>query len=107
MRLFTDEFRCPIPAVETARAVWKLIDKGARGLFHVAGKERLSRWLIGQLLAERWPQLQPRNEPGSLKDYVGAPRSPDTSLDCRKAENLLGEPLPGLTEWLKNHPEPF
>jgi dTDP-4-dehydrorhamnose reductase len=108
MRLFTDEFRCPIPAIETARAVWKLIQKGAHGVFHVAGKERLSRWQIGKLLAERWPQLQPKIEPGLLRDYAGAPRSPDTSLDCRKAEDLLGEPLPGLTEWLKNHPEePF
>src|SRR3954464_2992940 len=36
-RLFTDEFRCPIAAAETARAVWELIEKKARGLVHLAG----------------------------------------------------------------------
>src|ERR1051325_2238178 len=48
LRLFVDEFRCPIPAVITARAVWELIAKNQTGLYHVAGGERLSRWDIGQ-----------------------------------------------------------
>jgi len=81
------------------------MNKGAAGLFHVAGKERLSRWQIGELLAARWPQLNPKLEPGSIKDYAGPPRSADTSLKCAKAEGLLGRPLPGLSEWLKAHPE--
>jgi dTDP-4-dehydrorhamnose reductase len=51
MTLFTDEFRCPIPAVETARAVWELAQKNCAGLYHVAGAEKLSRWQIGQLLS--------------------------------------------------------
>jgi hypothetical protein len=33
-------------------------------------------------------------QPGSLKDYTGAPRSPDTSLDCAKAQAKLSFPLP-------------
>jgi dTDP-4-dehydrorhamnose reductase len=32
MKLFTDEFRCPIPAVETARAVWDLANQEQAGL---------------------------------------------------------------------------
>jgi dTDP-4-dehydrorhamnose reductase len=75
------------------------------GLYHVAGSERLSRWQIGQLLAGRWPQLKPRIEPGSLKEYSGAPRAPDTSLNCAKAQDLLSFPLPSLTEWLAAHPD--
>src|SRR5204863_1221347 len=103
-RLFVDEFRCPIPAIETARAIWELVNKRARGLFHVAGKERLSRWQIGELVAARWPQLHPKLERGSIHDYGGPPRSADTSLNCTKAENLLGRPLPGLSQWLSEHP---
>ena len=61
VQLFTDEFRCPIPAVATARAVWELIARSQPGLYHVAGAERLSRYEIGQLLAARWPQLNPEN----------------------------------------------
>ncbi len=102
--LFTDEFRSPIPAEVTARAIWELAALNRPGLYHVAGSERLSRWQIGQLLAARWPLLQPRIEAASLKEYQGAPRAPDTSLNCAKAQQLLSFRLPGLTEWLSAHP---
>jgi dTDP-4-dehydrorhamnose reductase len=108
LKLFTDEFRCPIPAAVTARAVWELVSQNQRGLFHVAGSERLSRWQIGQLIAARWPQLSPKFEPVSLKECQGVPRAPDTSLNCGKAQQLLSFPLPGLTDWLTTHlEEPF
>jgi hypothetical protein len=49
--------------------------------------------------------LKPKIEPASLKQYSGPPRTPDTSLDCAKAQALLSFPLPGLTEWLRNNPD--
>ncbi|MEI6781881.1 MAG: SDR family oxidoreductase [Verrucomicrobiota bacterium] len=104
LKLFTDEFRSPIPAEVTARAIWELAAQDKPGLYHVAGSERLSRVQIGQLLAARWPQLNPRIEPGSLKEYQGAPRAADTSLNCAKAQRLLSFRLPGLAEWLNAHP---
>ena len=108
LKLFSDEYRSPIPAVVTARGVWKLAAQNRPGLFHLAGSERLSRWEIGQLIAARWPQLNPRIEPNSLSDYSGVPRSPDTSLNSTKIQRLLDFPLPGLTQWLRDHPEePF
>ncbi len=108
LRLFTDEFRCPIPATITARAVWELANLRQTGLYHLAGSERLSRWQIGQLIAQRCPNLHPRIEPGSLRDYQGAPRPPDTSLDCSRIQALLSFPLPGLTQYLQTHPlDPF
>ena len=108
VRLFTDEYRSPIAAEVTARAIWELAALKRPGLYHVAGSERLSRWQIGQLLAARWPQLNPRITLGSLKEYKGAPRAPDTSLNCAKAQKLLAFRLPGLAEWLSAHPdEPF
>ena len=104
LNLFTDEFRCPIPAAVTARAIWELALGNRPGLYHVAGSERLSRWQIGRLLSARWPQLNPKIHAGTLKDYTGAPRSPDTSLNCAKAQKLLNFQLPGLTEWLAENP---
>jgi len=107
-KFFVDEFRCPIPAVATARATWELLKCRATGLFHVAGTERLSRLQIGEALAARHPELNPKFLAGSLKEYSGAPRSPDTSLNSAKAQCLLSFPLPGLTQWLADHPsEPF
>ena len=103
--LFTDEFRCPMAAVVTARAVWELVVAGRSGLFHLVGAERLSRWQIGELLAARWaPHIKPLMQAASLKDYPGAPRSPDTSLDCAKVRGVLSFPLPGFAEWLHSNP---
>ena len=105
LRLFTDEYRSPSAAAVTARATWELAGQGRTGLYHVAGSERMSRYQIGQLLAACWPQLHPRIEPASLKEYTGAPRAPDTSLNCAKAQKLLSFRLPGLTDWLSAHPD--
>jgi dTDP-4-dehydrorhamnose reductase len=108
MKLFTDEFRSPIPAVETARAVWDLAGKNCAGIFHVAGAEKLSRWQLGQLLAKRWPELNAKIEPASARDFSGPARAPDTSLNISKAQKVLSAPLPGLGEWLAANPgEPF
>ena len=104
MKLFTDEFRSPIPAVETARAVWELAGRNYAGIFHVAGAERLSRWQIGQLLLKRWPETKTRIEPALAGDFPGPPRAPDTSLDISKAQSILSAPLPGLGEWLVANP---
>ena len=105
VNLFTDEFRSPIPAAVTARAVWELAARNEPGLYHLAGSERLSRCQIGQLIAARWPSLNPKIQPGSLKEYQGAPRPPDSSLNCAKVQKLLSFPLPSLTEWLAAHPQ--
>lgn len=104
-RLFTDEFRCPIPAVVTARAVWELVAGNHTGLFHVAGSERLSRYEIGKLLAARWPQLNPQFDAASTREYPNPPRPADTSMNCTKAQAVLSFPLPRFGEWLRAHPE--
>ena len=108
MTLFTDEFRSPIPAVETARAVWELAEKNCAGIYHVAGADKLSRWQIGQLLVRRWPGVKTEIKSGSAKDFPGPPRALDTSLDISKVQKVLSRPLPGLGEWLAANPvEPF
>ena len=104
LNLFTDEFRNPLPAVVTAQAVWALAALDRPGLYHLAGSEKLSRWEMGRLIAARWPELHPKLVAGSLREYAGAPRSPDTSLNSAKLQKLLSFPLPGLTTWLAARP---
>jgi dTDP-4-dehydrorhamnose reductase len=74
-------------------------------LYHLAGSEKMSRWEMGRLLAARWPELQPKLVAGSLKENHGAPRSPDTTLNCAKLQRWLSFSLPGLTEWLASRPD--
>jgi dTDP-4-dehydrorhamnose reductase len=105
LRLFTDEFRCPIPAAVTARAVWELVAGQQTGLFHVAGRERLSRYDLGRQLAARWPRLAPRFAAASAAEHAGPPRPRDVSLNCAKVQSRLSFQLPGLSDWLRDHPE--
>jgi dTDP-4-dehydrorhamnose reductase len=108
MKLFTDEIRCPLPAIVTARAAWELADKQITGRLHVAGAEKLSRWQIGQLLVRRWPEIKTPIASGSTRDFPGPPRALDTSLNIAKVQKILSTPLPGLSEWLAANPnEPF
>lgn len=104
LTLFTDEFRNPIPAVVTARAFWELVERFVPGIYHLAGTEKVSRWRLGELIAARWPQLQPKIQPGLLAEYQGPPRPADTSMHCSKLQRLLSFPLPGISEWLAQHP---
>ncbi len=99
LHLFRDEFRCPIGAEVTARALWELAGKRACGLYHLAGSERLSRWQIGQVVAATCPELNPQLESASLTEYAGAPRAADTSLSCAKVQRLLSFPLPRWSDW--------
>jgi dTDP-4-dehydrorhamnose reductase len=104
MTLFTDEFRSPLPAVETARAVWELAQKNCAGIYHVAGAEKLSRYQIGRLLVKGWPEVTTKIEAGSARNFPGPARALDTSLDIAKAQKVLSRPLPGQGEWLAANP---
>jgi dTDP-4-dehydrorhamnose reductase len=104
MTLFTDEFRSPIPAMETARAVWELARKNCAGVYHVAGAEKLSRFQIGELLVKRWPEVRGQIQPGSARDFAGPPRALDTTLNVAKAQKILTPPLPKFSEWLAKNP---
>jgi dTDP-4-dehydrorhamnose reductase len=102
LHLFEDEFRCPIPAEVTARAIWEIV--GESGMFHLCGAEKLSRYQIGELLAANHPELNPKIERGTLRDYKGSPRSPDTSMDCSKIQAKLSFELPKFSDWVRQQP---
>jgi dTDP-4-dehydrorhamnose reductase len=98
--LYTDEFRCPLPAGVIARALWGLVDHDKPGLYHLGGNERLSRWEIGELLLPWYPELQGRLIKGSALNDAGAPRPIDLSLSCDKIQKVLSFRIPGLRSWL-------
>lgn len=111
LKLFTDEFRCPIAVEETARATWELVSglhpastrPRPSGVYHLAGPERLSRWEIGGLVARLNPELRGALEPSSRKDYQGPPRPADASMRCDRIQPWLSRPIPGFTEWVARH----
>jgi len=107
LKLFTDEFRCPMDASIPARAVWDLAKAKGRGTYHLNGAEKLSRYEIGKLLAVRCAELTPKIEAASRRDYPGAPRPADTSLNCAKIAPLLSFEIPRFSDWIKAAPSGF
>ena len=94
LSLFIDEFRTPVSGATAARGLLLAVEKEIAGLLHLGGKEKISRYEFGCLLAEimQFP-------PNLLKTcrqqdvVMAAPRSPNTSLDSSKAFALGYQPL--------------
>ena len=125
-RLFVDEFRCPAYAPDLADALLELArghpSAGSgqvfRGLLHLAGPQRLSRYEFGVKLAKALG-LDPAGLEPARQAHSGLVRSPDTSLDTSLARRLLRSrlrsvdeavagksPLPGERARVRGEPAP-
>lgn len=105
LRLFDDEFRTPASG-ETAATGLLLAAQQARGLLHLGGRDRVSRYEFGQILREVFAVPQARLLRASQRDVpMAAPRPADVALDSRRAYELGYDPLP-LEDELKRLTKP-
>jgi dTDP-4-dehydrorhamnose reductase len=80
LRLFTDEFRCPIAAVATAQAVWSLVAQNRPGLYHLAGRNST-------------PALS--QPPCAItRDHPALPTPRSTAIDFKRCSHLRCLPFP-------------
>ena len=94
INLFVDEFRTPASARTASQGLLLAIEQRVGGILHLGGKERVSRYEFGLLLANLIQLPTDSIEPGKQADVnMAAPRSPDTSLDSSKAFALGYKPL--------------
>ena len=94
INLFTDEFRTPASAIAASQGLLLAIEKKVSGILHLGGKERISRYDFGLLLADILKLPSDLIKPGKQANVdMVAPRSPDTSLDSSKAFALGYQPL--------------
>jgi len=105
-RLFTDEWRTPLPVSVAAQALVELVDGETSGILHVAGSERVSRLELGLALhARRFrdPDRAAREIEGCARADLGLspPRPEDTSLCTRRAQDILRTALPDLAEGVR------
>jgi len=99
--LFDDEFRTPLHVRQASALLWELLAGETTGTIHVAGRDRVSRWELGCILAERIGLPRERLRRSSLREFRGTPpRCPDVSLDVGKLTRILGRPAPTLAEGL-------
>ena len=102
MNLFVDEFRTPVSARAASQGLLLAIEKRVHGILNLGGKDRISRYGFGLLVAEIL-QLPTENiRPGKQADIaMVAPRAPDVSMDSCKAFALGYHPLPLREELLQ------
>jgi dTDP-4-dehydrorhamnose reductase len=98
---FTDVVFCPMLANQLARLVLAMVDKRLAGLFHVVGREPMSKYEFGVAVARRWGldagRISPRSVAGS---GLAAPRTRNLHLSTHKLSTALGTALPAFSTGL-------
>ncbi len=99
LQLFVDEFRTPVSATTAARGLLMALQVSP-GMINLGGRERISRYDFGRLLAEVFEFDVSQLSPIYQRDLtMAAPRAADVSLDSTKAIEL-GYNLPPLRQEL-------
>ncbi len=110
--LFEDFFFTPIYVSDLAENLAVLIEGGHQGIFHLGGRDRLSKYQFGKMLAEEAGFSLDSVRVGSLDraDFMVA-RPKDMSLDSGRFFRATGIPPPearaGLIRFLKDRGRPL
>ena len=102
IRMITDWYFSPIFAGDLAKIVSKLVQSDIRGLYHVAGGEKCSKYAFAVQLAQTFSCDKSLIEPASFRDFSFRARRPkDMSLNSAKVMKELKIELPSYGEGLQ------
>jgi dTDP-4-dehydrorhamnose reductase len=90
----TEEIRTPVDSQALASCILELGSSRHSGAFHIAGTERLSRYVMGLYIADRLGCDRSLVEPVTKPPPGRAPRPRDVSLNTSRARSLLETALP-------------
>ena len=94
LSLFTDEYRSPVSANSACQGLLLSLNK-VSGIIHLGGRERISRYEFGLLIAEIFGFAPELITACRQKDVaMPAPRSPDVSMNSSLAYSLGYNPTP-------------
>jgi len=94
LRLFIDEFRTPVSAETAVNGIFLALEK-VRGIIHLGGAQRISRYEFGLMLKDIIGIPEAKIRGLYQKDMpMPAPRARDVSLDSSRAFGLGYNPLP-------------
>lgn len=83
VRVFTDQWRNPILVDDLARAILAAIKQEISGLYHIGGRERVSRFEFAAAVCEQLGYQKSLLIPISMDDSnLLAPRPRNSTLDC-------------------------
>jgi dTDP-4-dehydrorhamnose reductase len=101
VRGFTDVFFCPIFTGDLSEILLAMLDQDLRGLFHVVGSERVSKYEFARRVAASFgfdAHQVIASEMAEAK--LKAPRPRDTSLNTEKICAALRRPMPDVDSGL-------
>jgi dTDP-4-dehydrorhamnose reductase len=101
--LFTDVVRCPVHVTDLACALLELAASPYSGIHHVAGKDAVSRYELGVLIARR-DGRDPTTLPAGPRAGTGLPGPIDVRLDSTKTQMRISTRLRGAREFLAATP---
>ena len=102
LTLFTDQFRTPAYAGDTAEAIYRFARGKGQGIYHMGGRERVSRYTFGKKFAEIFQLPEKKFLPIRMADLsMDAPRARDCSLVTAKITKDLGLRLCNVSEGLQ------
>ncbi len=102
LSLFDDVYFTPILADYLAQAAHELSERGATGVFHLAGDERISKYEFGLRLVEHFELPAELIQRTTVKNAeLRARRPQDMSLDNSKASEMLQRSRTCLDEYLR------
>lgn len=99
VRLFTDEYRCPIFVGDLATALLELAPLPYQGVLHIAGADCVSRHEFGVLLAQAHGRDGSRL-PAGLSSESSTVRPRNCALAIQRAQQMLSTPQRGVREVL-------
>lgn len=96
---FDDIFYTPIALDYFLPCAFELAIKGERGIFHLAGSERVSKYqFIEKFCSIFGLDLALVKKSACHEANLSAPRPKDMSLSVKKIETVLGRPMPSVEE---------
>ena len=102
LTMFSDVFFSPVLISDLVELMLALVERGGAGIFHVAGRDRLTKYDFAIKLAEVFDYPKDKIGAISVEGFpFNAPRPKDMSLACEKAEEYLGARMPPVEEGLK------
>lgn len=100
--LFDDFFFTPIYIVDFVERLRLLIEGGHRGTFHLCGKERVSKYDFGTLMATAASLSMECVRRGSMESIpLAALRPKDISLSSDRFHDVTGVDVPGCMDGLR------
>ena len=103
LQMFDDVYVTPIEMGLLSNIIIEMAERGASGVFHASGGERLSKFDFAVRLARALGRPTTSIKPVSIKGAgLRAPRPADMSLATGKIAGFLGRPMPDIDASLRN-----